>query len=83
MSDWLAGWQDVADSKRVNTGIHRIRSSPAEAEENVVSATIVSGLFWPTFQKDELKLPPAVGHRLPRPLNLLVRPIDELESRMW
>ena len=53
--------QDVADSKRVNGGIHRLRSSgPPEDEEQLVSATIVSGLFWPTFQKDELKLPPLV-----------------------
>ena len=51
----------MADSKRVNSGIHRLRSSgPPDDEVHLVSASIVSGLFWPTFQKDELKLPPLV-----------------------
>ena len=57
--------QDLADSKRINSNIQRLRSvqapQPAAEEASMpVSATIVSGLFWPSFQEDGLKLPPAV-----------------------
>lgn len=43
-----------------------------------MSATIVSGLFWPTFQKDDLKLPPPVWLRLPRPLGCSYNPMPSL-----
>ncbi len=60
--------QDLADSKRINSNIQRLQSgqtpqAAAEQSAVAVSATVVSGLFWPSFQEDDLKLPQAVSFR--------------------
>ena len=77
--------QDLADSKRINSNIQRLQSgqtpqAAADQATAAVSATIVSGLFWPSLQEDSLKLPQAVSIRS-KPLLCCTRSYSVLLAR--
>jgi len=57
--------KDIDDSKRIHTNIHStLGSNPGENCSPVVDAAIVSHIFWPALQKEEMKYHPSIKSKL-------------------
>ena len=59
--------KDVDDSKRIHTNIQSTLESrvrPSQDSPPAVDATIVSHIFWPTLQREEIKYHPSIERKL-------------------
>ena len=57
--------KDVDDSKRIQTNIHStLNSKPRESGPAAVDAAIVSHIFWPALQREEMKYHPSIKSKL-------------------
>ena len=57
--------KDIDDSKRIQANIHStLESKPRENGKPVVDAAIVSHIFWPALQREEMRYHPNIKSRL-------------------
>ena len=57
--------KDIDDSKRIHTNIHStLASNPRNNGAPVVDAAIVSHIFWPALQREEMKYHPRIKSKL-------------------
>jgi len=59
--------KDVDDSKRIHTNIQSTLESrvrPSQDSPPAVDATIVSHIFWPTLQREDIKYHPSIERKL-------------------
>ena len=59
--------KDVDDSKRIHTNIQSTLESrvrPSQDSPPAVDATIVSHIFWPTLQREEIKYHPSIERQM-------------------
>lgn len=56
--------KDIDDSKRIQTNIHSTLKSKPNGGTPVVDAAIVSHIFWPALQREEMKYHPTIKSKL-------------------